>query len=154
MKDPLPLHIFLADDDVDDCLLFQEALDELSLGVQLFTVHDGEQLMDQLIKSNDALPDIIYLDLNMPRKNGFACLHEIKNDETLKSTPVIIFSTSFDQANADLLYKNGAHYYICKPTEFSQLKKVIHSSVQLILEDPSQPPKEKFLLSNLKKILL
>ena len=146
-----PLNILLADDDKDDCLIFKEALEELPLSAQLTTVHDGEQLMQLLAKKTHELFDVLFLDLNMPRKNGFACLEEIKADKNLKHIPVIIFSTSYDENIACLLYKKGAHYYICKPADFSQLKKIIHQAIALIgQKNSSQPPKENFLLGNFK----
>src|SRR5688572_16072019 len=107
-------HILLADDDEDDRFLFQEALSEMSLHTRLVTALDGEQLMNQL--GEDRLPDVLFLDLNMPRKDGFQCLLEIKQNEKLKQLPVIIFSTSFHPDAVNKLYENGAQYYIRKPS--------------------------------------
>ena len=73
------MFILLADDDTDDCIFFKEALDELLLPTKLMTVHDGEQLMHLLANESTELPDVLFLDLNMPRKNGFECLEEIKS---------------------------------------------------------------------------
>lgn len=82
------LSIILADDDIDDCLFFTEALEELKINIQLKIVHDGEELMRQLALKNNKY-DVLFLDLNMPRKNGFECLQEIKSNEKLISLPVI-----------------------------------------------------------------
>ncbi len=148
------LNILHADDDHDDCLFFKEALEELELPSQLTTVHNGEQLMQVLKKNSIQNFDVLFLDLNMPRKNGFACLEEIKINDKLKSLPVIIFSTSYDQVVADLLYKNGAQNYICKPADFSELKKIIHKALILISNNNNLPPlKENFLIRNLKESL-
>src|SRR4051794_29242611 len=103
-------HVLLADDDEDDCLLFKDALDELTLPVKLTITNNGEQLMQLLGDPNAALPDIVFLDLNMPRKNGFECLTEIKESERLKQLPIVIFSTSFEEGMADLLYRQGAQH--------------------------------------------
>ena|SRR5688572_13952580 len=152
---PPTIRILLADDDKDDSLLFGEALQEIQLNTTFSVVHDGEQLMRFLAKQTTNLPAVIFLDLNMPRKNGVACLEEIKRHENLKRIPVIIFSTSYQESIANLLYQNGAHYYICKPADFSQLKNVIEHSLQLISKEKTvQPPKEKFLLNTLKSILI
>lgn len=141
------LYILLADDDMDDCFFFKEAIEELRLSIHLTTVHDGEQLMEKLIKSTAKLPDVLFLDLNMPRKNGFECLTEIKNNHKLKQLPVIIFSTSFEQEVINLLFKNGAQYFIRKPAEFSQFKKIIHQSlIHISQKNNSQPTKEDFVL--------
>ncbi len=103
-----PLQLLLADDDDDDCFLFEEALSEIPVTTQLTTVHNGEQLMQLLTKTTDTLPHLLFLDLNMPRKNGFQCLNEIKQNEKLKNLPVIIFSTSCQDDVAEQLYKEGA----------------------------------------------
>lgn len=142
------LNLLLADDDPDDCLLFKEAIEELPLSVRLTTVHNGEQLMHLLSKKQNKLPNVLFLDLNMPRKNGFVCLSEIKRHEKLQRLPVIIFSTSFDEFKVNLVYNDAAHYYIRKPTEFWQLKKVIYQALTLIGQrNISLPLKENFVLS-------
>ena len=147
---PENLILLLADDDKDDCLFFKDALEELPVSAQLTTVHNGEQLM-QLLEQNKnepPPPHVLFLDLNMPRKNGFECLAEIKLDEKLKELPVIIFSTSFEQDVVNLLYKRGGHYYIRKPAEFSQLKKVILEALTHIAKgNISQPAREHFVLT-------
>ena len=103
------LNLLLADDDTDDCIFFKEALKEFPLSTHLTTVHNGEQLMQLLTNETNELPHVLFLDLNMPRKNGFECLSEIKLNKKLKQLPVIIFSTSFEQDDVNLLYKNGAN---------------------------------------------
>ena len=142
-----PIQLLLADDDKDDCSLFQDALDELPLDARLTTVHNGEQLMQLLSTEQEQLPHVLFLDLNMPRKNGFECLSEIKLNKNLQQLPVIIFSTSFDYDIVNQLYNNGANYYIRKPADFRHLKKVIYQAVTLAADkDAPQPAKEKFIL--------
>ena len=126
------LDLLLADDDIDDCLLFKEALDELQVPANLTTVFNGEDLMQFLLAKKDALPDILFLDLNMPRKNGFECLSQIRSNEDLNALPVVIYSTSSDANVIKQLHQHGAKYYIQKPTEFSLLKKVIQRALSLI----------------------
>ena len=139
----LPQHILLADDDTDDCLFFKKAIEELSPATQLTTVHDGEQLMKFLITNAGALPDVLFLDLNMPRKNGFECLSEIKLHEKIKDLPVVMFSTSYprdmtyERNMMDMLFNIGASDYIRKPSNFDQLKLVISKSLDLIAEKKS-----------------
>ena len=149
------LNLLLADDDKDDRLFFKAALEEMPVSTHLTTVHDGEQLMQLLTKETNELPHVLFLDLNMPRKNGFECLLEIKLNKKLKQLPVIIFSTSFEQEVVNLLYKNGAQYFMRKPAEFSQLKKLIQQALTLIAQDLfigkagniSQPTRENFVLT-------
>jgi len=121
--------ILLADDDIDDCVIFEDALTELSIATVLATVNDGEQLMRKL--SEEWLPDLLFLDLNMPRKNGFECLKDLKTNEKTRSLPVIIISTSFNLEVVRLLYENGARCYIRKPDEFEILKSLIYKGIQL-----------------------
>lgn len=143
------LNVLLADDDTDDCIFFREALDESDITASLTTVNDGVQLMRHLEKNQHAFPDIIYLDLNMPLKNGYDCLLEIKSNPRLKHLPVIVYSTCFDRAIADRLYEEGAHYYICKPAEFPSLKIVILRSIFLTLQNKNkQPLKEDFIIKS------
>jgi CheY-like chemotaxis protein len=142
-------HLLLADDDSDDCIFFREALEDLPFRSTLTTVNDGVELMQHLNKKEAQLPDLLFLDLNMPRKNGFECLEEINLRKNLAQLPVIIFSTSYDPAVINLLYENGARYYIRKPAEFAKLKQAIHTGISLAsVPDWKKPSKEDFVLSN------
>jgi CheY-like chemotaxis protein len=157
MSSLIPIYgqnVLLADDDEDDCLLFKDALEELSLSVHLTIVHNGEQLMQLLNEKNADLPDILFLDLNMPRKNGFECLSEIRQNEKLKQLPIIIFSTSFEQNMIERLYQQGAGNCFRKPNEFSKLKEVIYHALTItapvLPADKKgnflQPPNEGFVM--------
>lgn len=121
--------ILLAEDDEDDFVLFRQALDEFKELTRLDWVKDGEELLDALKMNVTALPDIIFLDINMPRKNGFECLTEIRQHEDLKQLPVIIFSTSNDPALVSWMYNAGANLYLNKPTDFSGLKEKIQKAI-------------------------
>ncbi len=139
-------NLLLADDDADDCIFFREALDELPLTASLTTVNDGEELIN-FLQTSEKLPDVLFLDLNMPRKTGIECLSEIKQNDKLANLPVVIFSTSFDRKVVDFLYEGGANYYIRKPSEFSSLKEVIHTVLTILRQtDFKQPAKENFIL--------
>ena len=142
------LSILLADDDSDDRLFFEMALKSLTTLTQLATVVDGEKLMTYLFENAHQLPDVLFLDLNMPRKNGFECLSEIKNNKNLQALPVIIFSTSFEQEVVNLLYRNGAKYFMRKPAEFSQFKKILQQTITLIVQKSAvKRTKENFVLT-------
>src|SRR4051812_32115664 len=118
------LHILLADDDKDDRFFFGKALQAIPILTDLVTVEDGKKLMEHLLKNPKRLPDVLFLDLNMPRKNGSECLAEIKDSPKIKQLPVIIYSTSLHEDVADLLYEKGAHYYIRK-TDLTELEKIL-----------------------------
>lgn len=142
------LNILLADDDMDDCIFFEEALKELLLPTIFKAVHNGEQLMKLLTSEMDQLPHVIFLDLNMPRKNGFECLCEIKHNQQLKQVPVIIFSTSYEQEVVNQLYKNEAKFFIRKPADFLHFKNIIDKALTLIAQgDFLQPSRERFVLA-------
>ncbi|MEP6793822.1 MAG: response regulator [Saprospiraceae bacterium] len=141
------IHILLADDDNDDCRLFQEALNDLQIETELVTVPNGEELMELLSKKRKRLPDVLFLDLNMPRKNGFSSLGEIKRNNELDQVPVIIFSTATEEEKVRQVYKDAAHYYIRKPATFSELKNVILKVLTLIRDkNMPLPTKENFEL--------
>ena len=145
-------NILLADDDVDDCTFFKEALKDFPLATNLNWLHNGEELIQYLTNETNEIPDILFLDLNMPRKNGFECLAEIKLNERLKNLPIIIYSTSFHKVIADRLHKNGANYYISKPSEISELKKAVQKMITLVREENTlQPAIEDFILTSERK---
>lgn len=142
------INILLADDDQADCHLFKDALEELPVSAHLTIVHNGEKVIEELTKQGNKLPDVLFLDLNMPRKNGFATLGEIKRNNVLQKLPVIIFSTSSELEAVKRVFRDAAHYYICKPDDFSQLKKVIYEALTLITQrDNSLPLKENFRIT-------
>jgi CheY-like chemotaxis protein len=134
------LHLLLADDDTDDCFFFEKALREINIATQLTVVNDGERLMDHLLKNSAQLPDVLFLDLNMPRKSGFECLTEMMENSKLKDIYVVMFSTSYtldrnyEQSMIDVLYRMGAQDYIRKPGDFTKLKELIHQSLIKLTE--------------------
>ena len=139
--------VFLAEDDPDDRLLFEDALNEIGNGAQLITAKDGMQLIQLLNNLVPPPPEVIFLDLNMPRKNGFECLKEIKLNPTYKNIPVVIFSTSSQPETVASVYKMGANFYIRKPGTFQKLKSAIMSVLSINwLENSTQPAFENFLL--------
>ena len=139
-------NIFLADDDEDDCIFFQDALSELKFDVRLVVAKDGMQAMDILYQQSP-LPDIIFLDLNMPLKNGFECLAEIKNDQKLTHMPVVIFSTSAQPMAIERAYQDGAWLYLRKPKTFNSLKAALKVIFEMKMTgNITQPSKEEFLI--------
>ena len=141
------LNILLADDDMDDCRFFKEALEALPLTTKLTTVNNGEELMTYLLENTDHLPHVLFLDINMPRKNGFECLSEIKHHDKLKDLPVVMFSTSNAQDKINILFNTGADVYIRKPSNFAQLVQVIHHALPLAAENIFSNGKLKYILN-------
>ena len=147
-------HILLADDDLDDCELFKCALYELDFKIQFSTVGNGESLM-QMLSGSKVLPDILFMDINMPRKTGIECMAEIKSNPLLQHLCVVVLSTTINQANVNILYANGAHHYFCKPDNFLALKLLVKKTITLVSQNKSvskdnicnQPLKENFVLT-------
>jgi CheY-like chemotaxis protein len=131
------VQLILADDDEDDCLLFREALSELSLNVRLTIVNDGEALM-RLLYNLDRLPRAVVLDLNMPKKTGFECLDEMQSSGELKSVPVFILSTSVPDHLSCTLKKKGARDCFQKPSNYNALKDLILNVVNKLERESLQ----------------
>ncbi len=140
-------NILLADDDKDDCFFFKKALKELAFVSHLTIITDGAKLISYLSNKKDKLPDVIFLDINMPRKNGIECLTEIKQNDKLKHIPIIIYSTSIYDAVAASLYEKGAHYYLQK-CDYSDLIDNISGILSLLKKYQQRPPKDKFVYKN------
>ncbi|MHC1728675.1 MAG: response regulator [Syntrophobacteraceae bacterium] len=119
-------HLLMADDDGDDCLLAREAFEEAKIPGDISFVGDGRELMEYLQTGVEcpspeaALPDLLLLDLNMPRKDGREALREMKSDSRLKSIPVVIFSTAKEEKDIRLCRDNGALGFIMKPVIFEK----------------------------------
>lgn len=126
---PRALHILLADDDEDDRTLFRDALQEVNPEATLNEVENGVELMHQL--SRRALPDLLFLDLNMPLKNGYECLFEIHANPRLQRLPVIILSTSSVAEHINEMLKDLACLYIKKPGRYDDLKLLIQHALSL-----------------------
>lgn len=141
------LNILYADDDIDDCNFFKAAVETLPISAHLTTVNDGEELMNYLSENAEHLPHVLFLDINMPRKNGYECLSEIKHNEKLKDLPVVMFSTLNSQDKVSILFKTGADIYIHKPGNFAQLVQVIHHAIPLAAENIFSNGKMKYILN-------
>jgi CheY-like chemotaxis protein len=117
--------ILLVDDDNDDQLLFQEALEEVADVVHCFISCNGIDALEKLNSAETSLPDLIIMDVNMPIVNGIECLRAIKKSETLKAIPVIMYSTSCSQECEDDCLNSGAAGYMEKPSCYLLLCKQI-----------------------------
>ena len=138
-----PSRILLADDDADDRELFEEALSDVLPNAVLTTAQDGEELM--FILKNYHKPDLLFLDLNMPRKNGKECLHEIARHPELKKIPIIIYSTSVNPVDIEETFSLGAILFFRKPNSYEELKRNVSEIFDEKLKSPRS--KESFLLS-------
>lgn len=135
--------IFLADDDEDDRMMFGEALSEAAPHAILKTAGDGEKLLSLLAEST-TLPDLIFLDLNMPNKNGVETLRELRQIRRLASVPVLIYSTSNNDVDIEDTYKLGANLYAEKPYSYSDLVQLLGELLALDFKRVKRPKREDY----------
>jgi CheY-like chemotaxis protein len=120
------IHILLADDDEDDRNFFKDAFEEIKISTSVDIVNDGQELMSYLMNPNVTVPHILFLDLNMPKKNGIECLAEIKQLDHLKDMAIAIYSTSASEDDIEETFVMGANIYIKKPNDFDELIKTLN----------------------------
>ena len=126
-----PIHILLVEDNEGDIYLVTEALEEGKIVNKISVARDGQEAIDFLDKNgkyaNEELPDLILLDVNLPKKNGHEVLEYIKEQDNLKQIPVIMLTTSSSEKDILLSYKNHANCFITKPVDVDNFLKVIYS---------------------------
>jgi CheY-like chemotaxis protein len=124
-----PIHILLVEDNEGDILLTREALEDAKFNIRLSVVKDGKEAIDFLLKSGRYLaadqPDLLLLDINLPKKNGHEVLQFVKGNEYLKQIPVVMLTTSSSESDINWAYKNYANCYIAKPGDADTFSNVI-----------------------------
>jgi len=140
------LNILLADDDPDDRMLVQDALQESQFPHRLSCVEDGEELLEYLRRQGayssadeESRPYLILLDLNMPRKDGREALREIKADPQLRRIPVIVLTTSQSEDDIHHTYDLGASSFIVKPHDFATLVRLVQEIYRYWIETVRLP---------------
>ena len=131
--------ILMAEDDLDDFFLARDALEESGLLVDFRLVSDGEELMDYLLRrgkyaeeEDTPLPDLILLDLNMPRKDGREALLEIKQNNNLRWIPVVVLTTSKQEKDVSYCYQLGASSFMTKPVTFKALVELMRKVGEIV----------------------
>ena len=122
------MKILMTDDDSDDRMMALLAFKKLNAAHSIDFVTNGQELIDYLnlrINSGGDLPDLILLDLNMPKKNGREVLQELKQHPVFKSIPVVVYTTTKNEMEIRRCYELGANTYIVKPARFEALLKVV-----------------------------
>jgi CheY-like chemotaxis protein len=141
----VPIEVLLVEDDPGDVLMTQEAFEEHKVRNRLNVVSDGVDALAYLRKEDPyqkaARPDLILLDLNLPRRDGREVLEEIKNDASLRQIPVVVLTTS--QADEDVLrsYQLHANAYVTKPVDFERFVKVVKQIDEFFISVVRLPPK-------------
>ncbi|MDD5630147.1 MAG: response regulator [Elusimicrobia bacterium] len=123
--------VLLVEDDEDDVELIRRGLKAGKLAVHLDVVYDGNEALAFLRRmgryAHAGIPDLVLLDLNLPKKDGREVLKEVKGDETLKAIPVVVLTTSQDQIEILKSYRLGANCFVTKPMDFNQFVHVVQS---------------------------
>jgi CheY-like chemotaxis protein len=136
MKNKENIRILLTDDDVDDREFFADATTDIHLNFPVEFCKNGQELLNRLYDKNLDVPDIIFLDLNMPVMSGFESLKQIRDDAKFKDIPIIaIYSTSATEDGIKNTFGLGANAYIVKPTDFNDLKKLIKKVIEMDWEE-------------------
>ena len=125
------MQLLIVDDDEDDRTLFIEAVKEVDPDIECKTANNGQLALDMLRDHETTLPDLIFLDIRMPLLSGKKCLSQLKSDEVLKHIPVVIYTTSRDEAESEELKEMGAFHFISKPSNINE----IYYLVSVVLEE-------------------
>ena len=147
-KHKIPITILICDDDEDDRMLTQQALEDAHISNDLRFVEDGEQLLEYLYQRGQfsgetgaaPRPGLILLDLNMPKMDGREALQRIKGDPTLIDIPVVVLTTSGSDADVIRSYRLGVNSFITKPVTFSGLVEAMNVLGRYWLEIVELPP--------------
>ncbi|MEJ7682933.1 MAG: response regulator [Segetibacter sp.] len=138
------MHILMADDDKDDFHILQQTAQDTGEPLKISYAANWLELWRFIIKT---LPDVLFLDLNMPVKNGMECLQLLREDRRYDKVPIIIYSTSVNKNDIDKAYSNGANYFAVKPNAIEDIAGMINKICSMGKEAlQSIPPREEFVI--------
>jgi CheY-like chemotaxis protein len=138
------MHILMADDDKDDFLFLKEAAERAGEYLQVSYAANWLELWRFILKT---LPDILFLDINMPVKDGIECLQLLRKERKYDKVPIMMYSTSVNKTDIDKAYQNGANYFIVKPNAIDDITQIIKKLVSMGKESLlSVPPREEFVI--------
>jgi CheY-like chemotaxis protein len=142
MSRPRPYDILLIEDDPADAMLIREALHENAMARAVTQVEDGVAALEHLRDPAYGRPDLIVLDLNMPRMNGREVLDVLKNDDELKTIPVVVLSTSGAPEDVSGAYRRHANAYVTKPVSFDDFVHIVKTIDAFFLDTAVKPPRD------------
>lgn len=143
-------NIFLTDDDEDDRDFFREALNDVAADVVLTTSKDGQELLTLMAQPPMPLPDLIFVDINMPKVGGMQCVSEIRSFKQNKGIYIIAYSTSRNPEDVEAMHNLGANLYMVKPSNYESLKKGIRKVLSIDFSSHEQPlPFESFYFESI-----
>jgi len=120
-----PIKILLADDNANEYIFFKHALSKVNTPIEIRSLKGGVELLDYLSAPESQLPDIFFLDINMPMKNGKDCLASIRDSDKYRHLPVVMYSTSDTRSDIDESYELDADLYLVKPAELDDLRLLL-----------------------------
>ena len=131
MGDRTPIQVLIVEDNLGDIELAKAALHETSLPLELHIARDGEEAMQFMQRKGEhakaPMPDLVLLDLNMPKMGGLEVLEKMKTDENLRLIPVVVFTTSSAKEDVESAYDRYANCYITKPADLDDLVNVVNA---------------------------
>jgi CheY-like chemotaxis protein len=139
-----PLRVLFVDDDTDESYLFNEALEHAGLFIELSRAKNGNDLLSYL--NNEPLPDLVFIDLNMPYKDGLEALTEIRKQQKFKELPLVIYSTTKNDIQIDSSYEHGANLFVVKPNNFDGMVQVVKKVCTIDWKNFRTPKREEFLI--------
>lgn len=143
------IRILIADDDPDDALMLAEGLSEVIGNFEVTNASDGRQCLRLL--QDGCNPDLVFMDVNMPLKDGLECLRDIQQLQVADETPIIMYSTSQNVQDINAANRLGARFYLVKPTSFSMLKKLLNHTFKMLGKSRrEQAGAENFLIEQRK----
>lgn len=138
------MHILMADDDKDDFFILQEAAEKAGEPLQVSYAANWLELWRFILKT---IPDVLFLDINMPVKDGIECLQLLRNERKYDKVPILIYSTSVNKADIDKAYQHGANYFIVKPNAIDDITNIIKKLISMGKEALlAVPPREEFVI--------
>jgi CheY-like chemotaxis protein len=138
----------MADDDISDRYLFKDAIGQINKNISLKLIDGGNELMNYLLNQRNRLPDLLFLDLNMPHKNGLMCLEEIRSHDRLKKMNIVIYSASSKLENIEMSLNKGANLYFAKSSTFQDLINRLNRILKMNWDEFNADSMEKFVLSD------
>lgn len=138
-----PVHILLVEDNEDDIIILKEVLTKHNIGQDLSTVRDGDEALDYIFKrgiyTGVTTPDLVLLDLNLPRKNGMEVLKEVRNNVAYKYLSIIVLSTSSSPDDITESYQKHANCFITKPSDITSLDNMVQELKSFWLKTAQLP---------------
>ena len=141
----VPLRVLFVDDDTDESYLFNEALEHAGLDIELSRAKNGNDLLT-FLHNEPLLPDLVFIDLNMPYKDGLEALTEIRKQHKFKELPLVIYSTIKNDQQIDSSYEHGANLFVVKPDDFEGMVKVVKKICTIDWKNFATPKREDFLI--------